>query len=77
VCGEQWWPGNVGTWHARQVREPDVAPEHGRPRPGAVVGWDVYFLHTQGCANRRVVPAESHTCSDAQPVNAAEFCGRS
>ncbi len=73
ICGEMWWPGQVGTWHSRQIRESDVVPEHGRPRPGAVTGWDVYFLHAPGCRQRKVTPALSHTCGDAAPVTAAEF----
>lgn len=76
-CGLWWWPGNVGTWHSRQIREPDVWPEHaGRPRPGAVIGWDVYFLHAPGCPDDRVTPNDGHTCGDAVPVTAADMWRR-
>jgi hypothetical protein len=61
-CGDVRWSGRVGTWHARQLRDPDVVPEHGRPRPGAVTGWDVYYLHANGCPDERVNPERTHLC---------------
>jgi hypothetical protein len=38
VCGEQRWPGQVGTWHSRRAGD----------------RWDVYFLHAHHCADRIV-----------------------
>lgn len=76
ICGSMWWSGAVGTWHSRQLREPDVVPEHGRPKPGAVTGWDVYFLHASGCRQKTPTPVVTHTCGKTRPIPAAEFWGR-
>lgn len=73
VCGDVWWRGHVGVWVSRQLREPDQwVKGSNRPRPGAVTGWDRYFLHTAGCPDDARCPGAGHVCGDAVGMSYVE-----
>lgn len=52
LCGQQRWPGQVGTWHSCALHEVTVN-RFGRS-DYRIVGWDVYFLHAAGCTDQTV-----------------------
>ena len=86
ICGDHRWPGRVGTWHSVARYEPDHTPTasrgigNGSPGhcpPRVLIGWDTYFMHTDGCGDRDTDDVHGiddvttgHLCGAVDPANA-------